>query len=251
MAAAKGVAMAFCRRTRQVAFLFLIGVLALRGAPALSGERGSWQVVLAAGDDAQPVFDNATQAMRRLLVEEGVSPAKIRRLSAVAGTAEPASAGRLLGEIAALPAGPGDRCLVFLTSHGKEGAGLWLAASQATLPPEPLANALSQGCRQVPTVVIVSGCYTGAFAGGRMAAPNRIILTAARADRPSFGCQADRQYNFFDECLLAALPRELTWRAVSGDVGNCVRRKEHQLAMPPSEPRAYFGPAVADLSVRY
>ena len=32
----------------------------------------SWQVVLAAGDDAQPVFDNATHEISRRLVAAGV-----------------------------------------------------------------------------------------------------------------------------------------------------------------------------------
>jgi hypothetical protein len=243
--------MTFGRWAAHAALSLLTGILVLHAPTALSGDRGSWQVVLAAGDDAQPVFDNATRAMRRLLVGEGVPAANIHRLSAADSSAETASFGRLLRAIAELPAGPGDRCLVFLTSHGMPGAGLWLARSQAALAPPTLANALAQGCRAVPTVVIVSGCYTGAFAAGRMATPNRIILTAARADRPSFGCQADREFNFFDECLLTALQRDPTWRAVSGDVDECVQHRERALSMRPSEPRAFFGPAVASLSVRY
>ncbi len=84
-----------------------------------------------------------------------------------------------------------------------------------------------------------------------MAALNRIILTAARADRPSFGCQADRVYTVFDSCLLAALPRAPTWRAVFNNTTACVSRREKELAVLPSLPQASFGAAIGDAKVRF
>ena len=77
----------------------------------------------------------------------------------------------------------------------------------------------------------------------------RIILTAARPDRPSFGCQADRTYTYFDECLIAALPRSPTWRAAFSDTAACVARLEKKLAANPSEPQAWFGAAARNLRV--
>ena len=84
-----------------------------------------------------------------------------------------------------------------------------------------------------------------------MAKPNRVILTAARPDRPSFGCQPHRTYNFFDECLLGALPRSATWRAAFDGATGCVRRMERALGARPSGPQAYFGRAVAGLNVGF
>jgi len=214
-----------------------------------------WQVVLAAGDDAEPVFDNATRALSQRLAAAGVPAANIHRLSASAAElgaeVEPALANVLLQRIGTLPARPGDRCLIFLTSHGEQGAGLWLARSNTALTPDELARALSRGCAAVPTVVVVSACYSGGFAKGKMAKPNRIVLTAARSDRPSFGCQVHRVYNFFDECLLGALPKSATWRAVADGSRECVRRMERALGERPSEPQAYFGAAVANLDVGF
>src|SRR5206468_669542 len=103
----------------------------------------------------------------------------------------------------------------------------------------------------VPTVVIVSACYSGSFASGKMARSNRIVLTAARGDRPSFGCQAHRTYNFFDECLLGALPQAATWRSVFDGADRCVRRMEHTLGVRPSEPQSYFGANVAGLKIGF
>ena len=188
---------------------------AVADAPRANPASG-WQVVLAAGDDAEPVFDNATRALSQRLSAAGVPATNIHRLSASVAelgvSVEPALSGVLLQRIATLPARPEDRCLIFLTSHGARGTGLWLARSNTALSPDELAQALSRGCATVPTVVVVSACYSGSFAAGKMAKPNRIILTAARNDRPSFGCQAHRVYNFFDECLLGALPKSATYR---------------------------------------
>jgi Peptidase C13 family len=223
--------------------------------PQAAGPSGSWQVVLAAGDNSEPVFDNATREMSRRLVAAGVPAGNIHRLSAsateLADGAEPAGAEILLRRVADLPARPGDRCLIFLTSHGERGAGLWLARSNRALSPDELARALSGGCAAVPTVVVVSACYSGSFATGKMAKPNRVILTAARSDRPSFGCQPHRTYNFFDECLLGALPRSATWRAAFDGATGCVRRMERALGARPSGPQAYFGRAVAGLNIGF
>src|SRR5262245_11435089 len=214
-----------------------------------------WHVVLAAGDDAEPVFDNATRALGQRLAAAGVPAANIHRFSASAGelgaTVEPALVGVLLQRISTLPVRPGDRCLIFLTSHGEHNGGLWLARSNAALTPDELAQALSRACAVVPTVVVVSACYSGNFATGKMAKPNRIVLTAARSDRPSFGCQVRRVYNFFDECLLRALPKSATWRAVAEGSKQCVRRMERALRERPSEPQAYFGAVVAGLDVGF
>jgi hypothetical protein len=244
----------FARLVRLMPILgALVGHGIAQAGPASA--TGSWQVVLAAGDDAQPVFDNATREMSRRLVAAGVPAGNIHRLSAsaaeVGAGVEPASADDLLGRIADLPAGPGDRCLIFLTSHGERGAGLWLARSNRALRPEELAQALSRGCAAVPTIVVVSACYSGGFATGKMAKPNRVILTAARGDRPSFGCQAHRTYNFYDECLLGVLPQSSTWRTVFNGANRCVRRMEQALGVQPSEPQAYFGATAAGLKVGF
>ena len=231
-------------------------VLATNGAASCAAAGGGgWQVVLAAGDDAEPVFDDATRTLDRRLRAAGVPAVNIHRLSAgpreIRDGAEPATAQNLLRRIAGLPAGPGERCLVFLTSHGERNAGLWLARSQRALHPEELAQALSHGCARVPTVVIVSACYSGGFAAGAMARPNRIILTASRRDRPSFGCQVERSYSFFDGCLLGALPQEPNWQGVFAQTRRCVAREEHARGETPSDPQAYFGAAAANLSARF
>ncbi len=213
-----------------------------------------WQVVLVAGDTAQPVFDNAVKAMDMWLVEHGVARGDVHRLAASAGTRdpsiEPATLERVLRRIASLHGGPGEGCFVFITSHGAHGGGVYLARRDQLLQPAPLARALSAGCGAAPTIVVVSACYSGSFARG-MAAANRIILTAARADRPSFGCAADRTYTDYDACLLGALPHAENWRRVFDDTKGCVERRERQEDDLPSHPQASFGAAVRDLPLQF
>ena len=151
-------------RSRGLRLLPMCGLVLMFLAGIGGARAGNLQVVLAAGDDAQPVFDNAVAAMAAWLEARGVPAGDIHRLSA-----SPAQAGNwaglstldnLLHSIEDLSVRPGDRCLVFLTSHGERGEGLWLARSQTALHPASLARALAQGCGAAPTVVIVSGCYS-------------------------------------------------------------------------------------------
>ena len=241
------------RATWFAAFLLAVAATAAHAAPPASAS--SWQVVLAAGDDQEPVFDDAIRTLARRLHDAGVPARNIHRLSAspaeIRSGVESATAANVLRSIARLPARAGDRCFIFLTSHGEYNEGMWLARSQRGLRPQELAQALSGGCAAEPTVVVVSACYSGGFAAGAMIKPNRIILTASRRDRPSFGCQVERAYSFFDGCFLQALPEAANWKAVFRATRGCVSRQEKALGETPSDPQAYFGSAAAGLSARF
>lgn len=241
-------------RQRLIAAFGAALILLEMGMPG-AAEATRWKAVLVAGDTAQPVFDNATRAVATWLVEHGVADADIHRLAASAGSrdrsVEPATLRRVLGRIAALQSGPDDGCFVFITSHGGRGLGIYLSREDEMLTPKALAHALTQGCGGVPTVVVVSGCYSGSFAQPPMAAPNRIVLTAARADRSSFGCAADRTYTDYDACLLGSLPHATTWQAVFAETKDCVSRRERQLGETPSLPQAAFGASVRNLPLQF
>ena len=57
---------------------------------------------------------------------------------------------------------------------------------QGILRPGVLANMLDRTCGKRPTVVIISACFSGVFLPA-LASSNRMVLTAARPDRTSFG----------------------------------------------------------------
>jgi hypothetical protein len=234
----------------------LVIAAATLGATAPPSPRiDHWHVVLVAGDTAQPVFDNAVKAVGLWLTEHGVADSDIHRLAASAKPrdpgVEPATLDRVLGDIAALHSRPGEGCFVFITSHGSHNGGIYLARNDELLYPAALARALNAGCGATPTVVVVSGCFSGGFARGAMTAPNRIVLTAARIDRPSFGCAAERTYTVYDSCLLGTLPHATTWQAVFSETRACVETHERELKAQPSHPQAAFGAAVHGLPLQF
>jgi hypothetical protein len=212
-----------------------------------------WRALVASGDDSIAVFDNAVDTMTKILSTRGVT--RIDRFTsdpALASAARPiATADNMSGALNAAHPGPGQACLVFLTSHGGR-AGLLLRGDldhHRGFTPSALGRMLDEGCGSAPTVAIVSGCYSGIFIGRVTEAPNRIILTAARDDRPSFGCSAEEQYTYFDDCLFQSWPKSETWAVLYRATTACVRAKESALDARPSEPQAYFGESVTNLAL--
>jgi hypothetical protein len=210
------------------------------------------KAVLVAGDAELPVFDNATRYLDDRLIAAGPPAAEVHRLSAAdhppGGAAEVTSLASIADRIGGLKPSAGEGCLVFLSSHGHPREGFVLARSQEYLTPAQLDRMLSSGCASAPTIVVVSACYSGGFAAPPMTRPNRIILTAARSDRPSFGCGAGFTYNTFDQCFLGALDGAETWRDIAVRTKGCVATREAAMKQPASQPQAYFGAAVPDMS---
>jgi hypothetical protein len=217
------------------------------------GTAPAMRAVLVAGDGDLRVFDNGVAGMAAWLRDEAaVESDGITRLSASRAViarqrAGSASLHHILRAIEDLKPAPGQACFVFVTSHGIEGEGVALSYDDSVLRPAALDRALATGCGNAPTVAIVSACYSGNFARPPMARANRIVLTAARADRPSFGCGADETYTFFDECLLDSLGSGPLWRDVFVATRSCVEQREAREGEDPSMPQGWFGAAVADL----
>jgi hypothetical protein len=213
-----------------------------------------YKAVLIAGDPSAPAFDHATAAVRDRLLAAKAAPTDIQVLSADRGQVGrngvlSSSLERVLTAIAQMHPAPGQGCLVFATSHGAFRRGLVLMPSENYLTPAALDAALVAGCGDAPTVAIISGCFSGTFARPPVARANRIIFTAAREDRPSFGCGTGFQYTFYDRCLLGAMDHSATWRAAYTAIWNCVAAREKEQHFLPSEPQAFFGPAVESMPI--
>jgi hypothetical protein len=210
----------------------------------------TWKAALLAGDNQLEVFDNATKTLKSMFLRMGLQPENIRELSASRGEQQqrgalPSSADNLEAALRELSVGKGDACLVHLTSHGTR-QGFFLRDAP-TISPARLNAALERGCGDAPTVVLISACYSGVFLDSVMLRPNRIILTAAAADRTSFGCSSENQYTYWDGCLISSLTQSDSWNALFGAVQRCVQTKETQQRFTPSLPRAFFGDQIASL----
>ncbi len=93
-----------------------------------------------------------------------------------------------------------DVLFLILTSHGSP-TGLAVKAGPLTqlLTPPSLANMLTlTGVRH--KVVVISACYSGVFIP-RLASPNVLVITAADAVHPSFGCRDKAKWTYFGDAF--------------------------------------------------
>jgi Peptidase C13 family len=100
---------------------------------------------------------------------------------------------------------PEDVLLLFMTSHGAPGPGHEFALDLLPLPlnqinPKLLAGALKASAIEHQWVV-VSACYSGGYLDA-LATEHRIVMTAARADRTSFGCGNTQDLTYFGKAFL-------------------------------------------------
>lgn len=97
-----------------------------------------------------------------------------------------------------------DIVFVFMTSHGSEEHEWIVQLGDLTLTqitPDDLVAAYDDaGIRW--RVSVVSACYSGGYAEV-LAAPTSLVITAARADRNSFGCGADADLTYFGRAYFA------------------------------------------------
>ncbi len=218
-------------------------------AGAVPAPFADWAAVVVAGDhedsDGRSTegFDNARRDVSRDLLRMGFSPAHLAELSVRPREyrAEKLLATRpstIVRTLAALAHETSGGCLLYFSSHGAEDG---LVIGNWVVPPKALARLVGETCAARPTVVIISACFSGVMLPA-LEGPNRLILTAARRDRTSFGCgQADR-YPYFDQCVLEALPRAADFPDLGRAVQACVAaREKREHVGPPSEPQLWVG----------
>jgi hypothetical protein len=138
-----------------------------------------------------------------------------------------------------------DKDVLFLaiSSHGSEDPAIAVSdfdfPLQSLTPPE-LADALREaGIRW--RVVIISACYAGGFIDV-LRDPQTIVLTAAAADRTSFGCGSDSDLTYFGEAFYRdALPHAVSLRAAFDSAKATIAARERNDHETPSNPQAWFG----------
>ena len=207
-----------------------------------------WAVVLVAGDyrahsgAPSKVFDNALNDLTVAFTKIGFSKANMARFSVdyEDGT-QHTSVPDIATAMQAVAARAKDGCLIYFTSHGVPNG---IIVDDKVLSPSQMQEMVNTACGERPAVIVMSACYSGQFVTP-LAGTNRIIMTAARPDRTSFGCGEMDHYTFFDDCFLRAMPMAGDFPGLGGLVQQCVAEREVQMkATPPSEPQVSVGPGV-------
>ena len=217
----------------------------------------AWHAIMVSGDDSIRNFDNSRDALGELFVAKGLAAENQHHLNSqfsleTKPPADQATLQALALSFTQLNIRPEqDACLFYVSSHGKQGDGVYMKrVHDGQHTPAQLNTALNWTCGTAPTVVMVSACYSGQFIQP-LRADNRIIMTAASAQRPSFGCSEAQEYTFWDGCVIDNFERSSTWENLYTNVKQCIAQKEQQLGYPASQPQAYFGKNMRGLALDF
>ena len=138
-----------------------------------------------------------------------------------------------------------DRDVLFLaiSSHGAQDPAI--AVSNADLPLDELTDEdLAEALRDSGIkwrVVIISACYAGGFIDA-LKDPRTIVITAAAADRTSFGCSNDSDLTYFGEAFYRdALPDARSLRDAFDKAKAAIGVRERRERVEASKPQAFFG----------
>jgi hypothetical protein len=141
--------------------------------------------------------------------------------------------------------GPEDLAFLFLTSHGKEDL------FSLDFPEAGTTDLTATDFRQMledsgigPAIIVVSACYSGSFLDD-ISAPDRLVITAAREDRTSFGCRDGAEWTEFGESFFnRALRADPDPRKAFPVAAEDVVRKELADELTPSLPQISEGAEV-------
>jgi len=220
-------------------------------APQASGNLSGWAAIVASGDDhashsdtLTETFDNARRDVAAGFEARGVAAGNVTQFSLrperypeqrlQKSDIEPIF--EALRDAATRAQGG---CLIYFTSHGSPRG---IVVGDDLLPPKRMAELIDRACAGRPTAVILSACFSGIFVP-RLRGPDRFILTAAKANRSSFGCGESDMYPFFDGCVIENLPVSTDLIDLAARVQGCVAKREDEQGMRPrSEPQLFVGP---------
>lgn len=136
-----------------------------------------------------------------------------------------------------------DLLLLYLTMHGTEDHELAVQLQpmiEDWLTPEDLRIALGDaGIRN--RIVVISACYSGGFVPA-LRGPDTLMVTAARADRASFGCGSESEATYFGRAwLVDGLNRTTNFIAAYDIASTFIARRERREDFEPSLPQIDVG----------
>jgi Peptidase C13 family len=202
-------------------------------APRETG-RINLYLLAVAGDGSQEVFRREVQFVQQQFAErfgmrgQTLTLVNSRTTLGITPIATRASLREALRAIAARMDTQEDVLFVYLTSHGSPRHELALRQPHMRLrdlPAHELRNLLrDSGIRW--KVVVISACYSGGFIDA-IKDEHTLVITAARRDRPSFGCADENDFTYFGRAYFKeALPRAQSFEAAFGKASDLVREWE-------------------------
>ncbi|MFO3705514.1 C13 family peptidase [Xanthomonas codiaei] len=146
-----------------------------------------------------------------------------------------------------------DALLLFVTTHGTEDHTLYVQVDgneEDFISPQDLRTALDDAGID-HRIIVLSACYSGGFIPA-LRSPDTLILTAARADRPSFGCGNTSNATYFGQAwLIDAMNQSDDSLAAFTMAKAAITAREKQDGELPSLPQQSLGKRIAPVLARW
>jgi peptidase C13-like protein len=140
-----------------------------------------------------------------------------------------------------------DVLFLFMTSHGDRRGGFALQLNGRGLgdiAPRQLAGALAAAGIQ-NRVVLISSCFSGQFVAP-LANDDSLVITAAAANRTSFGCTTEAEWTYFGKgYFVDALPKQRKFIPAFFEAQTLVTAREIWEQVPASQPQISIGSRIA------
>jgi hypothetical protein len=219
--------------------------------PRTPGRVNLYAIALA-GDGSEDVFRNEAEYFKKLFTQRFHEAGHVLVLenNPASPTTRPladwSNLEAALDAVAAKMDPQQDILLLYLTTHGSEDHTLLV-----DMDPLPLDQIGAQDLRGILDehpfkykVVIVNACYSGGFIPP-LRGPGTLVITAARADRSSFGCGEQSQFTWFGHAFLVDALNH------TGDFAQAFRFARREVAQweerdgyTPSEPQMDSGTGI-------
>lgn len=144
--------------------------------------------------------------------------------------------------------GPEDLVFIYLTSHGSHDHQLVLDQPRlqlADLAADELASALAP-LKDRDKIIVISACYSGGYIAP-LKDQRTVIMTAARADRVSFGCSEEADFTYFGDALFAEALNQTDDLKQAFELARAsVAERERREGFEASEPQLWAPPGVLE-----
>ena len=132
--------------------------------------------------------------------------------------------------------------LLLFTSHGSPNLlGIEIGGDYSdNLTAEELRSYL-EDLKPIPTIIIISACYSGSFVSS-LSSENRIIITSAAKDRTSFGCSSESEATYFIQAFFQnKFDESMSLSQLFSQARRQVAEQERRQKVSASEPQIFVG----------
>ena len=205
--------------------------------------------VIAVGTDSDTVFGREAREAGRVLSRRYGAAGRTIVLAGTDGSA-PSTLARgsganldiALARVAELLDAEEDVLILYTTGHGAPTGLVYNDGDEgfAIISPARLQRVLDTlGIKN--RLLLLSACFSGVFQGP-LASPTTAIVTAASADRTSFGCAAENDWTFFGDALINhALRKPAPLAAAVDEARATIAKWETAEKLTPSQPTILVG----------